>query len=113
VDLVILSVLELGLGEQGASLKDIYARAKSLGFALCPAEVAPQLRLQYLEQPSGEVLHIAMELIAKYDGDLVSLALENGDWGFVLFGYPISGVEVMYSRALFVFVKPEYGDRGN
>lgn len=113
VDLVVLSVFELGFGKQGASLKDIYARAKSLGFALCPPEVGPQLRLQYLEQPPGEVLHIAMEPIAKYDGDLASLALENGDWGFVLFGYHISGVEVMYSRALFVFVKPRYGDIGN
>ena len=111
VDLVVLSVFELGFGKQGASLKDIYARARSLGFALCPPEVGPQLRLQYLEQPPREILHIAMEPIAKYDGNLVSLALENGDWGFVLFGYYIAGVEVMYPRALFVFVKPRYGDR--
>jgi len=105
VDLVALSVSELGIGKQGASLNEIYARAKSLGFALCPPEVAPQLRLQYLEQPPGEVLHIAMEPIAKYDGDLVSLALENGEWGFVLFGYYVAAVE-MYPSALFVFVKP-------
>jgi hypothetical protein len=105
VDLVVLSVFELGFGKQGASLKDIYARAKSLGFALCPPEVGPQLRLQYLEQPPGEVLHIAMEPIAKYDGDRVSLALENGDWGLALFGYDVAAVE-MYPRALFVFVKP-------
>jgi len=31
VDLVVLSVFELGFGKQGASLKDIYTRAKSLG----------------------------------------------------------------------------------
>jgi len=113
VDLVVLSVSELGFGKQGASLKDIYARAKSLGFALCPPEVGPQLRLQYLEQPPGEVLHIAMDPIAKYDGNLVSLALENGEWGLVLFGYYVAGIEVMYPRALFVFVKPRYGDREN
>jgi hypothetical protein len=105
VDLVVLSVFELGFGKQGASLNDIYTRAKSLGFALCPPEVGPQLRLQYLEQPRGEVLHIAMEPIAKYDGHLVSLSLENGEWGLVLFGYDVAAVE-MYSRALFVFVKP-------
>jgi hypothetical protein len=112
VDLVVFSVFELGFGKQGAPLKDIYARAKSLGFALCPPEVGPQLRLQYLEQPPGEVLHIAMEPIAKYDGDLVSLALENGEWGLVLFGYYVAAVE-MYPRALFVFVKPRYGDSKN
>jgi hypothetical protein len=109
VDLVVLSVSELGFGKPGASLKDIYARAKSLGFALCPAEVGPQLRLQYLEQPPGEVLHIGMEPIAKYEGDLVSLALENGEWGLVLFGYHVAAVE-MYPRALFAFVKPRYDD---
>jgi hypothetical protein len=113
VDLVVLSVSELGFGKEGASLKDIYARAQTLGFTLCPPEVGPQLRLQYLEQPPGEVVHIAMEPIAKYDGDRVSLSLENGEWGFVLFGYYVAGIEVMGSRALFVFVKPRYGDSRN
>jgi len=65
-------------------------------------------------QPApGEVLHIAMDPIAKYDGNLVSLALENGEWGLVLFGYYVAGIGVMYPRALFVFVKPRYGDREN
>jgi hypothetical protein len=112
VDLVVLSVSELGFGKQGASLNNIYARAESLGFALCPPEVGPQLRLQYLEQPPGEVLHIAMDPITKYDGDRVSLSLENGDWGFVLFGYDVKAVE-MYPRALFAFVKPRYDGGGN
>jgi len=112
VDLVVLSVSALGFGKQGASLKAIYTRAKSLGFAICPPEVGPQLRLQYLEQPPGEVLHIAMEPIAKYDGHLVSLSLENGEWGLVLFGYDVAAVE-MYPRALFVFVKPRYGSSEN
>jgi hypothetical protein len=53
-----------------------------------------------------------MEPIAKYDGDRVSLALENGDWGLVLFGYHVAAVE-MYPRALFVFVKPRYGSSEN
>jgi hypothetical protein len=60
VDLVILSVFELGFGKQNggsrASITDIYARAELLGFELCPPEIAPQLRLRYLEQPAGEVL---------------------------------------------------------
>src|SRR5262245_4163276 len=63
VDLVVLSVAALGFGAEGASLADIYARAGELGLELCPVEVAPQLRLQYLDQPLGEFLHIAMEPI--------------------------------------------------
>ena len=66
LDLVVLSVFELGFGAQAArtdvalgasaevSLRDIYARAVSLGFELSPAEVGPVLRLQYLDQPHGE-----------------------------------------------------------
>lgn len=50
VDLIVLSVSELGLGDQ-APLAEIYTRATALGFALCPAEVGPELRLSYLDQP--------------------------------------------------------------
>ncbi len=71
------------------------------------------MRLQYLEQPPGEILHIAMQPIAKYDGDLVNLALENDESVLTLFGYSVRAVDVMYSRALFVFVKPRYGDDWN
>jgi hypothetical protein len=107
LDLVVLSVFELGL-KQGASIKDIYARAELLGFALCPPEVGPQLRLQYLDQPQGELLHIAMQPIARYNGDLVLLDIENGDHGLVLFGYTSTAADIMYSSALYVFVKPRY-----
>jgi hypothetical protein len=108
LDLVILSVFDLGFGKQGASIKDIFARAELLGFALCPPEVGPQLRLQYLDQPPGEVLHIAMQPIARYNGDPILLDIENADHGLVLFGYTPTAADIMYSRALYVFVKPRY-----
>jgi hypothetical protein len=107
LDLVVLSVFELGFKE-GASIKDIYARAELLGFALCPPEVGPLLRLQYLDQPQRELLHIAMQPIARYNGDLVLLDIENGDHGLVLFGYTSTAADIMYSSALYVFVKPRY-----
>jgi hypothetical protein len=59
LDLVVLSVFGLGFGDR-ASLHDIYARAVAQGFELCPAEVGPALRLNYLDQPVGEFLHIQM-----------------------------------------------------
>ena len=57
LDLVVLSVLELGFGDRASrydldlgttvqvALHDVYARAIALGFELCPAEVGPALRI--------------------------------------------------------------------
>jgi hypothetical protein len=107
VDLVVLSVVELGLGEEtDPSLKDIYARAESLGFALCPAEVGPQLRLQYLDQPTGELLHVAMQPIAQYDGQLIGLEVANGGAGLLLVGGDARADIAVPSSGRFVFVRP-------
>src|ERR1051325_5565893 len=60
VTLVSLSAAELGFRSETVRLADLYARARKLGFALAAAEVGPQLRLQYLDQPIGEFLHVGM-----------------------------------------------------
>jgi hypothetical protein len=60
IDLVNMSVEELGF-QRSQTYKGICTRARNIGLALCPAEVGPQLRLQYLEQPKGECLWIVME----------------------------------------------------
>jgi hypothetical protein len=107
VDLAVLSVFELGLGEgKDASLKDIYARAVFLGLALCPAEVGPQLRLQYLDQPFKEFLHIAMQPIAKYDSQLVGFDVANFGAGLVLIGGDARADVAVHSSVRFVFVRP-------
>jgi hypothetical protein len=90
LDLVVLSVKELGF-PQGAELKYIYEAAKNLGLDLCPAEVGPQLHLQYPDQPSGEWLVIAMEPIKDSDGDLRLFLVERhgGDrWLLACHGIP-------------------------
>ncbi len=79
VDLVNVSVAELGF-KDGAIRKDIYGRALELGLELCPAEVGPQLRLQYADQPKGEWLRIAMKPITDSDGDLFVFAVGH-DYG--------------------------------
>lgn len=67
LELIVVTVGALGF-QDGARREDIYKRAISLGLALCPLEVGPQLRLQYIDHPNGERLHVAMESIVASDG---------------------------------------------
>lgn len=50
LETVELTVRALGF-PNGATLPEIFKRAKELGLELCPLELGPYLRLQYLEQP--------------------------------------------------------------
>lgn len=66
VDLVRLTAKDLGF-DQGATTDQIYQRAKELGLELCPAEVGPQYRLAYKDQPMGDWFVVAMKPIADRD----------------------------------------------
>jgi len=105
VGLVVLSVNQLSSGGQ-SSLATIFARARRLGYELCPPEVAVQLRLQYRDQPVGESLDIAMEPIATFEGQLVGLSVMNGGAGLMLVGQSVSLETTPYPGARFVFVRP-------
>lgn len=49
-----VSVTELGLREGGTSA-EIFAIAQHTGLALCPLELAPRLRLEYLANPKDHI----------------------------------------------------------
>jgi len=66
-DLVSFSVKALGF-PNGATRAEIYQKAQELGMELCPAEVGPQLRLQYADQPNDDYLVMGMEPVADADG---------------------------------------------
>lgn len=53
-----VTVAELGL-LVGATSVEIFARARSVGLELCPLELAPRLRLQFLDQTEGPYLTVA------------------------------------------------------
>jgi hypothetical protein len=109
--LVVLAVSQLGFEEEGASLGEIYARARQLGFELCPAEVAPQLRLQYLDQPLGEFLHIAMAPIAGYGEEPANFTIANGGAGLILIAGHADPNFMMPSTMRFVFIGAEAPQR--
>jgi hypothetical protein len=105
VDLVVVSVSELGF-PNGARLDDIHRRAGELGLELCPAEVAPLLRLAYANQPLGEFLNVAMRPIATYAGEQVALSIANAGTGPLLIGGDGRPELVMNRMAKLVFVRP-------
>jgi uncharacterized protein YjiS (DUF1127 family) len=106
VALVAVSVAELGFQGETTSLRAIYVRAQELGFALAPSEIAPQLRLQYLDQPVGEFLIIGMEPVRTWAGEAVVLSVANGGAGLILIGQDGSDDTQISAMSRFVFVRP-------
>jgi len=105
VELLAVSAAELGFETDTASLADIYARARRLGFGLAAAEVAPQLRLQYFDQPIGEFLIIGMAPIKRWNGEPVILNVANGGAGLILIGQDGSADAQISVASRFLFVR--------
>src|SRR5882757_3277742 len=99
------SEAELGFQGGTASLVDIYARAQQLGFGLAAAEVAPQLRLQYFDQPIGEFLIIGMKPIQTWNGEPTILTVANGGAGLILIGQDGSADAQISVVSRFLFVR--------
>ncbi|MBI4812454.1 hypothetical protein HY798_03390 [Candidatus Falkowbacteria bacterium] len=81
-ELIILSAASLGF-KNGATMQEIYEKAKKLGLELCPAEVGPEFRLQYKkdEQSKGEYLFIGMEPMGGSGGRLRICRVSRDDGG--------------------------------
>jgi hypothetical protein len=106
VELVTVSAAELGFDTETTSLGQIYARAQQLGFELAAAEIAPQLRLQYFDQPIGEFLIIGMEPIKTWKGEPIILTVANGGAGLILIGQDGSVDAEISAASRFLFVRP-------
>ncbi len=106
IELVLVSGKDLGFrpGSEPA-LSEIYERAESLGFALCPPEAGPQLRLQYTNQKIGEFLPIAMRAIQNYAGELTILSVGNGGTGLLLVGSSGNPDARIQASTYFVFMR--------
>jgi uncharacterized protein YjiS (DUF1127 family) len=109
LELYTVSAAELGFQTQTAWLGQIYARAKQLGFGLAAAEIAPHLRLQYLDQPIGEFLIIGMEPIKTWEGEPVILTVANGGAGLILIGQDGRADAEISVASRFVFLRSHRG----
>jgi hypothetical protein len=109
VELFAVSAAELGFDADTASLADIYVRAQWLGFGLAAAEIGPQLRLQYTDQPVGEFLIIAMNPIKTWEGEPVILTVANGGAGLMLIGQDGNADAQIPVLSRFLFARPSHG----
>lgn len=105
VALLTVSAAELGFKGETASLRQIYERAQQLGFELAPPEIAPQLRLQYLDQPVGEFLIVGMKPIRTWTGEEAILTVANGGAGLILIGQDGRADAEIPVGSRFVFVR--------
>jgi hypothetical protein len=105
VELIAVSAAELGFQTVTESMADIYVRAQLQSFGIASAEVAPQLRLQYFDQPMGEFLIIGMEPIKTWMGEPVILTVANGGAGLILIGQNGSADAEIPATSRILFVR--------
>jgi hypothetical protein len=105
LELVKISIKEL-TGKDRATLAEICQAAKESGLKLCSAEVGLYLRVQYQNQPYGELLIVAMEPITGSGGSLDVFIVAHdldGRWLDTYCGNPRSILG--YSNCQLVFCK--------
>ncbi|MGG1791939.1 helicase [Bacillus mycoides] len=112
-----LTVIDLGFPD-GANTAQLFKRASELGLELCPLELGPQLRLEYLEQPEGYFgnasqqhqapsgsITIASEILTKDDDFPKGFYLRQINGVFWLRGYIADHLHVWKPEDHFIFVK--------
>jgi hypothetical protein len=105
VDLSVMSAGQLVRRSGGATFADVHAHAIDLGLELCPPEVGPQLRLQYLDQRLGEYLLIGMAPLPAADSSEACFVVGNGGAGLIIIGRSAEADMAVSSRARFVFAR--------
>ena len=90
---------------------DILKKGQEMGLQLCPAEVGPQLRLQYDDQPRDESLFIAMKPINLNGWDKIFSVVHNKNISDYFKRLDALGATPQYSfynlDSKFVFIKPK------
>lgn len=108
IELINLCGRDLGF-DKTLTPKELYDRGHEFGLDLVPAEVGPQLRLQYRDQPIDGALLIAMEPIAAVFLGAESLYVfyvTHDDFGRWLHAAPVDGFWDPDDRWVFARHKP-------
>lgn len=106
VDLVRCSLTELGF-DRPTLRRDVITRGEELGLKRCVAEVGPQLRLQYLDQPPGEKLVVAMSDYSDFEGERGVFVVNHEREALILGGTHGSAIgNLILPDWQIVFVKP-------
>ena len=114
LETVELTIRNLGFPE-GATMPQIFKRAKELGLDLCPLELGPHLRLKYLDQPEGSTgnfsqrqapsgsITIASEIISEDDDFPKGFYLRKINGVLWLRGYIADYLHVWKTEDHFIF----------
>lgn len=105
VDLVNVAAFELGLSKL-ATREEIYSRARKLGLELCPAEVGPQMALQYKGRYEGEWIIVAMNPILLPDGILELFSVKYDNLKMILCAHGGKPEELWNPEQRWLFVLP-------
>lgn len=108
VDLCKETTAQLTGKKEGGTVQEVFAGIKRFGGALCPAEVGPQLCLQYMYQPNCEHLLIAMNSVSVSGGDPCMFVVERYDSKLRLYAYRIRPDSVVHPDVPWVFVRPPW-----
>lgn len=115
--IVELTVMDLGF-PNGATAAQLFKRGSEFGLELCPLELAPHLRLKYLDQPEGDSgnasqqnnapsgsITIASEVLTKEDDFPKGFYLRRINDVLWLRGYIADELHVWKPEDHFIFVK--------
>lgn len=108
VSLCLVTTTDLGFTPNTpVSFATLCGRAIECGLSLCPPEVGPQLRIQYLEQPIGEWVYVAMDPITDSLGFPDIFALEHDKHTKDLWLKAADGrlAKPWFEESMFVFVQ--------
>ena len=98
-----VTVAELGFSA-GSTSAEIFARARSTGLELCPLELAPHYRLQFLDQPEGPYLTVASAKTKDDDAYPNGFYLRRFDGALWLRGYRATSDYVWDPVSRFLFL---------